>query len=126
MEKHITNPETGISYTLHGDYYLPDLALPEDNDTRPIGIWGDRHGRFLREHRKVAFSQFLMSGRLHSYLADIDEQARERFEFLVKQMAEREGISEELKAKDGMLWVQRMNNVYSRAREVVNDEIIYA
>jgi hypothetical protein len=123
MKKHFTNPETGVSYTLHGDYYLPDLVLP-DADIRPIGIYGRRHGEYLKEHCRRVYMELLTSGRLHSYLADIDEQAHERLEFLVKQMAEQEGVTEVLKAEDQLLWVQRMNNIRNRAMEVVNSEII--
>ena len=124
MEKHITNQETGISYTLHGDYYLPDLALPK-TDIRTNGIYGRRHGECLKQNRRVVYTELLTSGKLHSYLADIDEQARERIELLVKQMAEQEDVTEILKAENQMLWVKKMNNIRNRAMEIVNSELIY-
>lgn len=125
MKKYFTNEKTGISYTLQGDYYLPDLALPEEREeTRTIGIFGDRHRRFLEKHRKMAYWELLVSGRLRSYLADIDEQAQERFEILVKQMADSEGVTEQLKAENQMAWVGKMNNIRNRAKEIVLDEII--
>ena len=124
MEKHITNEETGISYTFHDDYYLPDLVLP-DADDRPIGIYGRRHGEYLKQHRRVVYTELLTTGKMHSYLADIDEQARGRLELLVRQMAEQSGVTEALKAENQILWVQKMNNIRNRALEIVNSEIIY-
>ena len=125
MGKQFTDEKTGISYTLQGDYYLPDLVLPEDAETRPIGIYGERHSRFLKTHRRVVYTELLTSGRLHSYLADIDEQARERFDLLVCQMAATEGITEQLKAENQLLWVKSMNNIRNHAAEIVDSEIIY-
>lgn len=124
MEKQIYNEQTGIGYTLQGDYYLPDLTLPEQED-KPIGLWGQRHARHLKQNHKVLYMNLLTSGKLNSYLADIDEQAENMFSRLVKQMAEREGVTEQLKADDQMEWVARMNNIRSRATEIVNNEIIY-
>ena len=124
MEKQIYNEQTGIVYTLQGDYYLPDLTLPEQED-KPIGLWGQRHARHLKQNHKVLYMNLLTSGKLNSYLADIDEQAENMFSRLVKQMAEREGVTEQLKADDQMEWVARMNNIRSRATEIVNNEIIY-
>ena len=114
-----------IKYSKHGDYYLPDLALPDDGETRPIGIYGERHRRYLKEYRKIQYINLLTSGRLRSYLADINEQAQERFEPLVKQLAEKEGVTEQLKAKNQMGWVGKMNNIRNRAMEIMNHEIIY-
>jgi len=114
-----------ITYTKHSDYYLPDLVLPEDGETRPVGIYGERHYRYLKEYCKIQYLNLLTSGKLHSYLADINEQARERFEFLVEQMAEVESVTEELKAENQMEWVGKMNNIRNRAMEIVNKEIIY-
>ena len=125
MKKQFTEEKTGISYTLQGEYYLPDLALPEEKETRSIGIHGERHRRYLKTHRKVVYTELLTSGRLQSYLADINEQAQERFDLLVKQMAEQEGITEKLKAENQLLWVKRMNSIRNRAMENVNDEIVY-
>ena len=125
MEKHIADEKTGIGYTLQGDYYIPDLTLPPETDNRPIGIWGRQHRDYLKNHRKAVYSIMLMDNTLHSYLADIDEQAGELFFRLVKDMAKAEGITENLKAENHMLWVQKMNNIYNRAMEFVNNELIY-
>lgn len=124
MEKRIYNKQTGIGYTLQGDYYLPDLALPEQED-KPIGLWGHRHLCHIKRHKKVLYTNLLTSGKLNSYLADIDEQAEDMFSRLVKQIAEREGVTEQLKADNQMEWVDRMNNIRSRATEIVNNDIIY-
>ena len=125
MQKHIIDEKTGISYTLQGDYYIPDLTLPPETDSRPIGIWGRRHRDFLKNHRKAVYSIMLMDNTLHSYLADINEQADNMFSRLVKDMAKAEGITENLKAENQMEWVGRMNNIYNRAMEIVNSELIY-
>ena len=125
MENHIYNEQTGISYTLHGDYYLPDLALPEEEKGVEIGVWGQRHLRYIKQNRKVLYLNLLTSGKLNGYLADIDKQAEEMFSRLVKQMAEREGVTEKLKVDNQMEWVGRMNNIRSRATEIVNADLIY-
>ena len=125
MEKHIYNEQTGISYTLHGDYYLPDLALPEEEKGVEIGVWGQRHLRYIKQNRKVLYLNLLTSGKLNGYLADIDKQAEEMFSRFVKQMAEREGVTEKLKVDNQMEWVGRMNNIRSRATEIVNNDLIY-
>ena len=125
MEKHIYNEQTGISYTLHGDYYLPDLALPEEEKGVEIGVWGQRHLRYIKQNRKVLYLNLLTSGKLNGYLADIDKQAENMFSRLVKQMAEREGVTEKLKVDNQMEWVARMNNIRSRATEIVNTDLIY-
>lgn len=124
MEKRIYNEQTGISYTLQGDYYLPDLALPEQED-KPIGLWGQRHLRYIKQHHKVRYTNLLTSGKLNGYLADIDKQAEDMFFRLVKQMTEREDVTERLKADNQMDWVARMNNIRSRATEIVNNDLIY-
>ena len=124
MEKRIYNEKNGIRYTLQGDYYLPDLKLPNE-ETKPVDLWGQRHARHLKQNHKVLYMNLLTSGKLNSYLADIDVQAENMFSRLVKQMAEREGVTEQLKADDQMEWVARMNNIRSRATEIVNNEIIY-
>ena len=124
MEKHIYNEQTGISYTLQGDYYLPDLAL-SDEEEQSIGLWGQRHLRYIKQHRKVLYLNLLTSGKLNGYLADINKQAEDMLSRLVEQMAEREGVTEELKANSQMEWVVRMNNIRSRAAETVNHDIIY-
>lgn len=117
--------EMGGTYTRVGDYLLPDLKLPEE-DQQPIGVWGQRHRRYLKEHRRATYASLLTSGRLNSYLADIDRQAEELFSRLLKQMAEAEGVTEQLKADNQMEWVRRMNNIRNRAMEIVNSELIYA
>ncbi len=116
--------EMGGTYTQVGDYLLPDLKLPEE-EQQPIGVWGQRHRRYLKEHRRATYATLLTSGRLNSYLADIDRQAEELFSRLVKQMAEREGVTEKLKVDNQMEWVARMNNIRRRATEVVNKDIIH-
>ena len=125
MEKHIYNEQTGISYTLHGDYYLPDLALPEEEKGVEIGVWGQRHLRYIKQNSKVLYLNLLTSGKLNGYLADIDKQAENMFSRLVKQMAEREGVTEKLNVDNQMEWVGRMNNIRSRATEIVNADLIY-
>lgn len=124
MKKNFTDKRTGISYTLQGDYYLPDLALPAE-EQQPIGVWGQRHLRYIKQYRKVLYTNLLTSGKLNSYLADIEQQAQQLLLRLVKDLAEKENVTEELKATDMMLWVQKMNNIHSRAIEVVNTEMIY-
>ena len=125
MEKRIYNEQTGISYTLHGDYYLPDLALPEEEKGVEIGVWGQRHLRYIKQNRKVLYLNLLTSGKLNGHLADIDKQAEEMFSRFVKQMAEREGVTEKLKVDNQMEWVGQMNNIRSRATEIVNKDLIY-
>lgn len=117
--------EMGGTYTQVGDYLLPNLELPEE-EQQPIGVWGQHHRRYLKEHRQAAYATLLTSGKLNSYLADIDPQSEEMFSRLVKQMAEAEGVTEKLKAADPMEWVRRMNNIRNRAMEIVNSELIYA
>ena len=124
MKQHFTDEKTGIRYTLQGDYYLPDLALPAE-EQQPIGIWGQRHLRHIKQNQRVLYTNLLTSGKLNSYLADINRQAEEMFSRLVKQMAEREGVTEQLKADNQMEWVSRMNNIRSIATEVVNTDLIY-
>ncbi len=117
--------EMGGTYTQIGDYFLPDLKLPEE-ETKPIGIWGQRHRRYLKEHKRAIYTTLLTSSKLNGYLADIDEQADKMFSRLVKQMAERENVTEQLKADNQLEWIQKMNNIHSRAMEIVNEEIIFA
>ena len=126
MKKHITDEKTGISYTLHGDYYLPDLELPAQEEEHPIGIWGQRHLWYIREHRKALYTGLLLDGKLNGYLADLNEQAEDMFFRLVKELAEKESITETLKAENQMLWVQRMNAVRKTATEIVNNDLIFA
>ena len=124
MEKHIFNEQTGIGYTLQGDYYLPDLACPDEKEQH-IALWGQRHLRYLKQHRKVLYYNLLTSGKLNDYLADIDKQAENMFSRLVKQMADREGVSEQLKADNPIQWVGKMNNIRNSVAETIYSEIIY-
>lgn len=115
---------TEITYTRQGDYNLPNLTLPKQ-DNREIGIWGARRRRYLKNHHKILYYNLLTSCKLHDHLADINEEAEEMYSQLVNQIAELEGITEQLKAENQMVWVQRMNSVCSRAQEIVNTEIVY-
>ena len=115
--------QSGGTYTLQGDYRLPNLTLPAEEE-RPIGVWGQRRLNYLKHHRKVLFYNLLTSGKLHSHLADTEEQAQELFYRLVKEYAEKEEVTEQLKATDQMAWVRRMNNIRSRVNELVLKEII--
>jgi hypothetical protein len=124
MEKYKFDENNGLWYELQGDYYLPCLKLPDEEQVH-IGIWGKRHLRYLKENRRVLLSNLQISSKLNSYLADIDRQAEEMFFQLVKQMAEREGVAEQLKAVDPIEWVRRINNIRNMAAEIVNSEIIF-
>jgi len=123
MEKYITDERTGLKYELVGDYYL--IAGEDEPEEIPIGIWGQRHLRYLKKHHRVRYANLLTSGKLNGYLADIDRQAEELFLRLVKQMADAEGITETLKANDQMEWVGRMNSCRDRATEIVCHQVIY-
>lgn len=125
MKQHYIDERTGIRYTLQGDYYLPDLVLPVE-EIKSIGVWGQRHKRYLKEHKRVTYANLLTSGELNSYLADIDEQAQERFEVLIEQMKQAQGITEQLKAENVWKWVRRLNNIQACAMEIVNKEIVFA
>ena len=125
MEKRIYNENNGLWYELQGDYYLPCLSLPKE-EQKPVGVWGQRHLRYIKEHKRAFYTNLLTSCKLNSYLADIDEQAENLFCRLVKALAEKENVMERLKAENQMLWVQRMNNIRNRATEVVSAELIYA
>ena len=117
--------QTGGTYTQVGDYMLPDILLAEEEKEANIGIWGMRHKRYLKQNHKVRYYNLLTSGKLNSYLADIEQQAQDLFLRLVKDLAEKENVTEELKSTDMMLWVQKMNNIRNRATEIVNAEMIY-
>ena len=116
--------QMGGTYTRTGDYLLPSLQMPE-KETKPIGIWGQRHKRYLREHKRVIYTTLLTSGKLNSYLADVDGQADNMFFRLVEQMAEHESVTEQLKADNQLKWVQKMNNIRNRAMEIVDTDLIY-
>lgn len=123
MAKTIFEEMSG-AYVRQGDYLLPCLSLPAEKENKPIGVWGQRHLHYLKQHRKVLYTNLLTSGKLNSYLADIDKQAEDMFLRLIEQIANREGVTEQLKAENQMEWVCRMNNIRSRAMEIVNEEII--
>jgi len=125
MEQYIYNQQNGLWYELRGDYYIPCLELPAEKEEQHIGVWGQRHLRYIREHKKALYTSLLTSGKLQSYLADIEEQAQELFDRLMKQRAEREDIAETLKANNQMEWVQRMNALRSAVIETVNAEVIF-
>jgi len=124
MNKHFTDEKTGIGYTLQGDYYLPYLVLPTEKE-RSIGIWGRRHLRYIRQHNPVFYTNLLTSSKLNEYLVDIDKQSEDMFFRLVKELAEKEGVTEQLKLENQMEWVQRMNNIRNKVNEIINYEIIY-
>ncbi len=125
MDKYIYDDKNGLWYELQGDYYIPCLTLLAEKE-QPIGLWGQRHLRYLKEYRKVTYINLLTSGRLNTYLAEIDKQAQERFERLTEQMKRAQGITEQLKKENALEWVQRMNNIWACAREIVEKEIIFA
>lgn len=125
MEKYIYDEKNGLWYELQGDYYIPCLKLP-DEEQRPIGVWGQRHLRYLQQHRKALYTELQITGKLNGYLVDLNDQAERMFLELVKQLSAREGVTEQLKAQNQMLWVQRMNNIRDRAIEIVNEDLIYA
>ena len=124
MEKYIYNEQNGLWYELQGDYYIPCLVLDEE-ETHPIGLWGRKRLDYLKKHRQALYMTQLVSGKLNSHLAEIDNRATEIFDRLVKQLAEKEGITEQFKAQDQMAWVQRKNNIRSTAEEIVLSELIY-
>lgn len=123
MKKNFTDEKTGIDYTLVGDVYLPNLVSADTN--YPIGIWGQRHKKYLKENHKFMYHNLLTQGKLNSYLHDVDVRAKKMYDNLVTQLAEQEGITEQLKSTNMLAWVQAMNNIANRAREIVNTEVIY-
>ncbi len=124
MEKYIFDRNNGLWYELQGDYYIPCLALDEAG-IQSIGIWGRKHLCYIKEYRPALYTDLLTSGKLSSYLAEVDNRAKETLDLLVKQMAEKQGITEQLKAQDQMAWVQQINNIRNAAEEIVNAEVIY-
>ena len=118
--------EMGGTYVRQGVYNLPCLSLPTEKENKPIGVWGQRHLRYLKQYRKVLYTNLLTSGKLNSYLADIDVQAEEMFSRLAKEYADRQGVTEQLKAENQLLWIQKMSNIQSCVQEVVESEIIYS
>ena len=125
MDKYIYDDKNGLWYELQGNYYIPCLILPTEKE-QPIGLWGQRHKRYLQEHKRVLYITLLTSGKLNSYLSYFDKQAKERFERLIEDMKRAQGITEQLKSENQLLWVQRLNNIRACAMEIVNEEIIYA
>ena len=123
MDKYIYDDKNGLWYELQGDYYIPCLILPAEKE-QPIGLWGQRHLRYLKEYHRNTYTTLLTSGRLNTYLADIDRQAQKRLFLLTKQIAEQENVNEQLKADNAMLWVQKMNEIQSRVRDMIFSEII--
>ena len=124
MEKYIYDNSNGLWYELHGDYYLPCLIIPEE-EIHTIGIWGRKHQQYLREHRSMVYTDLVLSGKLYSYLADIDTQARNMLNLLVTQLAEKEGVDEHMKAQDQLAWVRAMNNIRNCAEKIVLNELNY-
>ena len=124
MEKYIYNEQNGLWYELQGDYYIPCLVLDEE-DTQSIGMWGRKYLRYIKKHRPVLHTTLLLSGKLNSHLAEIDNQATEMFDQLIKQLAEKEGITEQLKAQDQLAWVGAMNNIRYQVEEIILAELIY-
>ena len=125
MDKYIYDENNGLWYELQGDYYIPCLTIPEE-EQQPIGIWGRRHLRYIREHRKALYTELLLDGKLNGYLADLNEQAEELYLRLVEELTKQKDITETLKAEDQMLWVQRMNAIREAATEIVNNDLIFA
>ena len=124
MENRIYDENNGLWYAKQGDCYLPELALPPEEE-KPIGIWGQWHLQYLKEYKQLVYINLLTSGRLNEYLASVDEQAKDMFSRLVKEYAERQGVTERLKAENQLLWIQKMNNIRACVREVVEKEIIF-
>ena len=125
MDKYIYDDKNGLWYELQGDYYIPCLILPAEKE-QPIGLWGQRHKRYLQEHKRAVYTTLLTSGKLNCYLADIDEQATAMMFRLVEQMAGKESVTEQLKAENPMLWIGKMNEIHARAREIVNNTLIFS
>ena len=123
LKKHIYDESNGLHYTLVGDYYIPDLKLPEEN--RSIGRYGRLHREYLKDEHPARYSSLILTGKLWTYLADLNEQAEERLDFIIEQMKTVEGVTEELKARNQLEWVGRMNNIRSRAEEIIKSELIY-
>ena len=124
MNQYKTDARTGLQYELQGDYYV--IAGEDDAESPVIGIWGQRHLRWMKQNRRVTYTNLLTTGRLYEYLQDIDAQANEQFELLIRQLAKAEGVTEQLKAEDQMEWVRRMNSIRNRAEEIISSELIYS
>ena len=125
MDKHVLDNSNGLWYELNGDYYIPCLTLPAEKE-KPIGVYGQRHLRYLKENRRVTYTNLLTSGKLNSYLAEIDEQTKDMFSRLIREYADRQGVTEQIKVAKPLEWVQKMNNIRNAVEEVINTELIYA
>ena len=125
LKQHITDEKTGICYTLHGDYYLPDFLLPAEEE-KMIGVWGQRHAAFLKQRQRSVYDELFLSGKLNAYLAQIDADAQEMFSKIVDAMAKTEGLTEQLKSENAMRWTGLMNNIRNCAEEIVNHDLIFA
>lgn len=125
LKAKIYDKTNGISYTLVGDYYIPDVKLPEDDD-RPIGKWGRMHRAYLEEHNTLLLNHLTLTGKLHTYLADLNEQAQDRYRLVVQQMMEAEGVTEDLKRRSQWEWIRAVNSIVNRVEEIIRDEMIYA
>ncbi len=125
LKPRIHDDSNGLDYVLVGDYYIPDLRLDEQEERRPIGKWGRMHLQYLKEHLPITYTELTFSGRMGTYLADINEQAQERLELIIEQMKEAEGVTEDMKRHDQMGWAGAMNSIRNRAEEIVLTEIIY-
>ena len=123
LKPRIHDEKTGIDYVLVGDYYLPEIIVPQES--RPIGRWGSLHRAYLKEHRPAVYTSLCLTGRLHTYLADLNEQAQGRFQFIMRQMMKAEGVTEDLKRADQMLWIRSVNSIINRAEEIIRQELIY-
>ena len=126
MDKYIFDVNNGLWNELQGDYYIPCLTLPAEKEHKPIGLWGQRHKHYLKEYKRAFYTTLLTSGKLNAYLSDVDKQAEERFERLEEQMKQSQGITEQLKSENALEWVQRINNIWACAKEIVEKEIIFA
>ena len=124
MDKYIFDESNGLWYELQGDYYIPCLILSEE-ETQPIGLWGQRHRQYLKEHRQIVYTTMLIEGTLNRYLADINQQAEQMFHRLIDEMAQKQGVTEQLKTENQMEWVQQMNACKAQAEEIVKFELIY-
>ena len=125
MDKYIFDKKNGLWYELQGDYYIPCLTLPTEKEHKPIGLWGQRHKRYLKEYRPALYNALLLSGKLNAYLAGIDQQAQELMDTIIQQMAEAQEITETMKATDQMAWIGKMNNIRVSAMEAVDKELTY-
>ena len=126
MDKYIYDERNGLWYELQGDYYIPCLTLPTEKEHKPIGLWGQRHKQYLKEHRHIVYTTMLIDGTLNRYLADINQQAEQMFHRLIEEMVQKQGVTEQLKAEQPMEWIGLMNNIRACADEIVLNDIVYS